>query len=243
MENSKQIQCPKKTPEYYSKKDFMKFVGIKSRNIYNFLQNELTDDEILKLSLIQTFRKYLETYSEIKLKDSWTVEEEIENYRILGFTREASEQYVRRLKNIFTKDSTINWIFRIAESKSITDGNNLFEEYLKQFDEYNNNNNNSSNSNNNKTTTTSTSCSSTDLIHQMGKGYIIFSDPFGIPPSNKYSNFNDGHRNSNNGHEDYFCENDIQLVMGQARVPRHVAIKSLKKHNGDVISAVMDLTS
>ena len=57
-----------KTPEYYEKKDFMKNVGLKSRQIYSFLQDKLTDDEIQRLNLIQTFRKYLETYSNIDLK-------------------------------------------------------------------------------------------------------------------------------------------------------------------------------
>jgi hypothetical protein len=139
-----------KTPEYYAKKDFMRNVGLKSRHIYSFLQDKLTDDEIQNLNLIQTFRKYLEIYSNIELKESWNIDEEIENYRSLGFTKEAAEQYVKRLKNIFTKDSTINWIFRIAESKTSDDGDKIFEKYLKQFDDYNNNNDNNDNNDNSK---------------------------------------------------------------------------------------------
>jgi|TARA_B100001971_G_scaffold214924_1_gene255527 NACalpha-BTF3-like transcription factor len=235
MENSQ------KTPEYYAKKDFMRNVGLKSRHVFSFLQDKLTDSEIQNLNLIQTFRKYLEIYSDIELKESWNIDEEIENYRSLGFTKESAEQYVKRLKNIFTKDSTINWIFRIAESKTSDDADKNFEKYLKQFDDYNNNNNN--NDNNSKKKKRNHVCTSTP----MNKSYIIFSDPFGIPPRHlsdwgrEISGYSNNSNNSNNSN--VYSEDDIRMVMQQANVSRQRAIKYLKKNKGDVIKTIMDLTN
>lgn len=228
-----------KTPEYYAKKDFMRNVGLKSRHIYNFLQDKLTDDEIQNLNLIQTFRKYLEIYSDIELKESWNIDEEIENYRILGFTKECAEQYVKRLKNIFTKDSTINWIFRIAESKTSDDGDKIFEKYLNQFDGYNDNDDNDDNSKKKKENHVCTGTSSS-----MGKSYIIFSDPFGIPPRHisDWGRGISGYSNNSNN-SNVYSEDDIRMVMQQANVSRRRAIKYLKKNNGDIIKTIMDLTN
>lgn len=36
---------------------------------------------------------------------------------------------------------------------------------------------------------------------------------------------------------------DIDLVMTQAGVPRTKAVKALKTHNGDIVSAIMELTT
>ena len=237
------MEDSQKTPEYYAKKDFMRNVGLKSRHIYSFLQDKLTDDEIQNLNLIQTFRKYLEIYSNIELKESWNIDEEIENYRSLGFTKESAEQYVKRLKNIFTKDSTINWIFRIAESKTSDDGDKIFEKYLKQFDDYKNkNNNDNNNDNNSKKKKRNHVCTSTP----MNKSYIIFSDPFGIPPRHlndwgRGIDYSNNSNNSNNSNE--YSEADIQMVIQQTNVSRKRALKYLKKNKGDVIKTIMDLTN
>ena len=230
MENSTQ-----KTPEYYSKKDFLRKVGLKSRHVFSFLQDQLTDSEIQNLNFIQTFRKYLENYSDIELKESWNIEEEIENYRSLGFTKESAEHYVKKLKNIFTKDSTINWIFRIAESKISEQSEKDFEKYLKQFDNYNNNNNN--NNNNSKKRKQRHICTSS----QSGNSYIIFSDPYAGNLTGWTSRYTGYSGNSNNSN--VYSEDDIIMVMQQANVSRQRAIKYLKKNKGDVIKTIMDLTN
>ena len=126
-----------KTKEYYEKKDYLKKIGIKSRSIYKFLQNDLTNDEIKFLNLIQTFRKYLKTFENITLNEAWSEEEEVNNYKIFGFTSIAANKYVKKLKKIYTKDSTINWVFRIAESKVNKDSEKIFKDYLKRFNSNN----------------------------------------------------------------------------------------------------------
>ena len=123
------------SPEYLKKKKFLKDLGLKLGYIYNFLNNELTEDEREKLNFVQVFRRYLATFQHIELSECWSVEEEIENYRRLGFTLRSATKYVSKLKKVYTKDSTINWIYRIAESKSIPNGDKLFEKHLEQFDE------------------------------------------------------------------------------------------------------------
>ena len=37
-------------------------------------------------------------------------------------------------------------------------------------------------------------------------------------------------------------EKDIELVMAQARCSRNEAIQMLKKHNGDIVDSIMELT-
>ena len=121
--------------EYIKKKNFLRNLGLKLAYVYKFLDDELTEDERENLNFIQVFRKYLSTFQNIELNECWTVEEEIENYRRLGFTLKSATKYVSKLKKVYTKDSTINWIYRIAESKSVPDGDKLFEKHLEQFDE------------------------------------------------------------------------------------------------------------
>jgi hypothetical protein len=140
------------TPQYYEKKDYLKRVGLKSRNVYKFLQEEMSEEEIINLDLIQTFRRYLHSLQNITLNECWLEEEEILNYRMLGFTSTSATKYVKKLKHVYKKDSTINWIFRIAESKINKDTEKQFEKYLNDIDETkkNNNNNNNNNSGSNR---------------------------------------------------------------------------------------------
>lgn len=136
-----------KTPQYYEKKDYLKKVGLKSRNIYKFLQDEMTEEEILKLNLIQTFRKYLHSLQNINLNECWSEEEEILNYRSLGFTSVSATKYVKKLKHIYKRDSTINWVFRIAESKINDDLEKEFNKYINNLDDTKKSNNNNNNNN------------------------------------------------------------------------------------------------
>lgn len=41
--------------------------------------------------------------------------------------------------------------------------------------------------------------------------------------------------------EEEFDEKDISLVQSQAECTREIAIKMLKKHDGDIVNAIMDL--
>ena len=75
----------------------------------------------------------------------------------------------------------------------------------------------------------------------MNKSFIIFSDPFGIPPRH-LSDWGRGNSNNSNN-SNVYSEDDIRMVMQQANVSRQRAIKYLKKNRGDVIKTIMDLTS
>ena len=151
------------TPQYYEKKDYLKRVGLKSRNIYKFLQKEITEEEILNLDLIQTFRKYLHSFQNINLNECWSEVEEIRNYRSFGFTASSSTKYVKKLKHIYKKDSTINWIFRIAESKINDDTQKQFDKYLKDIDDTKKNNDNSGDPSKHK-----------KYIYSRTSGFVIF---------------------------------------------------------------------
>ena len=155
-----------KTPQYYEKKDYLKKVGLKFRNIYKFLQDEMTEEEILKLNLIQTFRKYLHSLQNINLNECWSEEEEILNYRSLGFTSVSATKYVKKLKHIYKRDSTINWVFRIAESKINDTLQQEFDKYINGIDDSkkknNNNNNNNGGSNRRK------------YSYSRNSGFVIF---------------------------------------------------------------------
>jgi len=80
----------------------------------------------------------------------------------------------------------------------------------------------------------------------MNKSYIIFSDPFGIPPRHlndwgRGIDYSNNSNNSNNSNE--YSEADIQMVIQQTNVSRKRALKYLKKNKGDVIKTIMDLTN
>ena len=51
---------------------------------------------------------------------------------------------MKKLKKIYTKDSTINWIFRIAESKICKENENEFQKYLDKCYDGDSNNDNTS---------------------------------------------------------------------------------------------------
>ncbi len=120
--------------DYSNKEIFLKKIGIKHSFIWKFFKNGITDNELIKFNLLQTLRKYF-SYFDKGMRDTWTDEEEIENYRKIGFTAKSSRFYVNMLKNIYTKDTTINWIYRIAKSNICTSYKTEFENFLKKFEE------------------------------------------------------------------------------------------------------------
>ena len=105
---------------------------------------------------------------------------------------------------------------------------------MNQFDGYNDNDDNDS-----KKKKENHVCTGT--LSSMGKSYIIFSDPFGIPPRH-ISDWGPGYSNNSNN-SNVYSEDDIKMVMQQANVSRRRAIKYLKKNKGDVIKTIMDLTN
>jgi len=129
MSKSNNLTC-----KYLEKKHFLKNLGLKLELINKFLENEITKDEIQNLDFIQLFKKYLNNFQYMELKESMSVKEEIINYRQLGFTLKYATKYVNQLKNVYMNDLTINWIFRIVENKFILNGEKKFETYLKKFD-------------------------------------------------------------------------------------------------------------
>ena len=66
--------------DYSNKEIFLKKIGIKHSFIWKFFKNGITDNELIKFNLLQTLRKYL-SYFDKGMRDTWTNEEEIENYR------------------------------------------------------------------------------------------------------------------------------------------------------------------
>ena len=104
--------------EYNNIHIYLRKVGLKLGYIYIFLEEGISYNEIECLNLVQIFRKYL-NWLDNDIRDTWTIKEEIRNYRNFGFTSRAANEYVKELKKVYKKDSTINWVFRIAESKII----------------------------------------------------------------------------------------------------------------------------
>ena len=128
--------------EYNNIHIYLRKVGLKLGYIYKFLEEGISYNEIECLNLVQIFRKYL-NWLDNDIRDTWTIKEEIRNYRNFGFTSRAANEYVKELKKVYKKDSTINWVFRIAESKVNKDSEKIFKDYLKRFNPNNTLNRNS----------------------------------------------------------------------------------------------------
>tara|TARA_B100001105_G_C22273910_1_gene392236 strand:+ start:84 stop:620 length:537 start_codon:yes stop_codon:yes gene_type:complete len=139
---------------FYRKKNFLKAVGIKSRNIFVFLQS-LSGDNINELDNLQLFKLYLNLIEKDKLKEETNdVLEEMNNYKILGFTHDTANKYVTYLKHVYQYDSTINWVFRIAESHISESNYTEFKSYIEKCKKQNNDDNSYELNSNNKSTMT-----------------------------------------------------------------------------------------
>ena len=116
-----------------SKEIFLKKIGIKHSFVWDFFKSGITETELIQFDLLQTLRKYL-SYFDKNIRDTWSKEEEIENYRKIGFTVKSAKFYVNMLKNVYMKDMTINWIYRIGKSHICSLYKKEFDNFLKKFE-------------------------------------------------------------------------------------------------------------
>jgi len=118
---------------YRKHKSFLNYIGIKSSFIYDFLDS-LSDKEIEEIEYLKIFRKYLK-YNENKLEiyknDVFpTLKKEKKSFQTMGFKNHDSYVYVGMIKDVYLEDSTINWIYRLVESKITTDGYHGYKNFV-----------------------------------------------------------------------------------------------------------------
>lgn len=111
---------------------FLKNIGIKNKYIKNFtkenkikLQNETDKNKILRSYLNYINTNYI-------IHESNTLEQEIEAFRLCGFTKKAAKRYVNCIKNVYKNDSTINWIYRLVEGLISGNSQKNLSSFLKQ---------------------------------------------------------------------------------------------------------------
>ena len=111
---------------------FLKNIGIKNKYIKNFtkenkikLQNETDKNKILRSYLNYVNTNYI-------IHDSNTLEQEIEAFRLCGFTKKAAKRYVNCIQNVYKNDSTINWIYRLVEGLISCNSQKNLSSFLKQ---------------------------------------------------------------------------------------------------------------
>ena len=111
---------------------FLKNIGIKNKYIKIFtkqnktkLQNETDKNKILRSYLNYVNTNYI-------IHDSNTLEQEIEAFRLCGFTKKAAKRYVNCIKNVYKNDSTINWIYRLVEGLISCNSQKNLSSFLKQ---------------------------------------------------------------------------------------------------------------
>ena len=117
---------------YYKHKSFLNYIGIKSEYIYEFL-NSLSDNELKEENYINIFKKYLK-YNEHNLENLKcpTLRSEKAVFERMGFRSHDSYVYVGLIKNVYLEDSTINWIYRLIESKLTTDGYHSYKNFVSK---------------------------------------------------------------------------------------------------------------
>jgi len=95
---------------------FLKTIGIKQIYITNFTKynKKELENETNKLKIFRLYLNYVNTHYNIY--ESKSFNDEIEVFRLCGFTKRAGNRYVNCIKHIYKSDSTINWIYRIVES-------------------------------------------------------------------------------------------------------------------------------
>jgi len=105
---------------YTKQKEFLLELGIRPNFIFEFL-NYLSYDELEEDNRMIFFSKYLKFY------DNGLHNEQYDTYRSLrtekyifesfGFHCTIAYEYVGKIKDIYFEDTTINWIYRIVDSK------------------------------------------------------------------------------------------------------------------------------
>ena len=112
---------------------FLKIIGIKKSYIKNFIkdfENEIKNEKD-KIRIFRLYLTYINKIYDIEENKSLDFTDEIEAFRCYGFTKKASTHYVKCIDNIYNKDSTINWIYRLVENFIQKHSNKSFSKFLE----------------------------------------------------------------------------------------------------------------
>ena len=79
---------------------------------------------------IQIFLGYVNTHYNIY--ESKSLDDEIEVFRLCGFTKRAGYRYVNCIKHVYKNDSTLNWIYRLIEGMICDNSHINLSNFLKE---------------------------------------------------------------------------------------------------------------
>ena len=126
------IKKIKKSLETSSTKIFLKSIGIKQNYIKNFINinEKILKNEDNKLKILRLYLGYVNT--NYNIYDSKSLDDEIEVFRLCGFTKRAAYRYVNCIKHVYKDDSTLNWIYRLVEGMICNNSHINLSNFLKE---------------------------------------------------------------------------------------------------------------
>ena len=126
------IKKIKKSLETSSTKIFLKSIGIKQTYIKKFINTneKVLENEDNKLKILRLYLGYVNT--NYNIYDSESIDDEIEVFRLCGFTKCAAYRYVNCIKHVYKDDSTLNWIYRLIEGMICHNSHINLSNFLKE---------------------------------------------------------------------------------------------------------------
>ena len=126
------IKKIKKSLETSSTKIFLKNIGIKQTYIKKFINTneKVLENEDNKLKILRLYLGYINT--NYNIYDSESLDDEIEVFRLCGFTKRAGYRYVNCIKHVYKDDSTLNWIYRLVEGMICNNSHINLSNFLKE---------------------------------------------------------------------------------------------------------------
>jgi hypothetical protein len=126
------IKKIKKSLETSSTKIFLKSIGIKQIYIKNFINinEKILEHEDNKLKILRLYLGYVNT--NYNIYDSKSLDDEIEVFRLCGFTKRAAYRYVNCIRHVYKDDSTLNWIYRLVEGMICNNSHINLSNFLKE---------------------------------------------------------------------------------------------------------------
>jgi len=126
------IKKIKKGLETSSTKIFLKSIGIKQTYIKDFTNTneKVLENEDNKLKILRLYLGYVNT--NYNIYDSGSLDDEIEVFRLCGFTKRAGYRYVNCIKHVYKDDSTLNWIYRLVEGMICNNSHINLSNFLKE---------------------------------------------------------------------------------------------------------------
>jgi hypothetical protein len=126
------IKKIKKSLETSSTKIFLKNIGIKQTYIKDFINTneKVLENEDNKLKILRLYLGYVNTHYNIY--ESKSLDDEIEVFRLCGFTKRAGYRYVNCIKHVYKNDSTLNWIYRLIEGMICDNSHINLSNFLKE---------------------------------------------------------------------------------------------------------------